>query len=180
MRWERLFEDLEAALREQELRERQAEVADRTRHERGQVTFAARLLGHHGTVELVLRNGPVVRGRLADHGADWLAVIDDAGWHRLIPLAAIVQAGGLTATVAPAPALARRFPLSSALRALSRDRCPVQVDDVLGRVVTGTIDAVGADYLELSEHPLDVPRRAANVLGSRLVLISGVTCVSAR
>jgi hypothetical protein len=41
-------------------------------------------------------------------------------------------------------------------------------------VLSGTIDAVGRDVLELSEHAADLPRRAANVTGRRLVPFSAM------
>ena len=58
---------------------------------------------------------------------------------------------------------ARRFGWGYAVRALARDRAVVQITDLDGTVVTGTIDIVGADYLELAAHPLDEARRSAAV-----------------
>jgi hypothetical protein len=48
---------------------------------------------------------------------------------------------------------------------------------VSGAVVTGTIDAVGRDHLELSEHPADLPRRSENVTGRRVVPFSALVLV---
>ena len=59
--------------------------------------------------------------------------------------------------------MARRFGFGHAARGLSRDRAVVALADVGGSAVTGTIDAVGADALELSEHASDLPRRPENV-----------------
>ncbi|UOY01264.1 hypothetical protein [Blastococcus sp. PRF04-17] len=58
-----------------------------------------------------------------------------------------------------------------------RDRSPVQVvlDD--GVVLAGTFDRVGADYVELAEHPTDQPRRAEAVQGVRAVLLDAVALV---
>ena len=59
---------------------------------------------------------------------------------------------------------ARRFGLGYALRALSRDRATVAVSLVGGGPpLLGTIDAVGADHLDLAEHDEGVPRRRENV-----------------
>ena len=59
MRWERLFDDLEAQLELDERREQEAEVADRTRRERAQVDLQARLLANVGvTVSLRLPAPP--------------------------------------------------------------------------------------------------------------------------
>jgi hypothetical protein len=71
----------------------------------------------------------------------------------------------------------RRFALGFALRGLSRDRAAVAVHDRSGAVHTGTIDAVGRDVLELSEHAADVARRPANLTGRRLVPFAAVVLV---
>ena len=49
--------------------------------------------------------------------------------------------------------------------------------DVSGATVTGTIDAVGADALELSEHPSDLPRRPENVTARRVVPFTAVAAL---
>lgn len=112
-------------------------------------------------------------------GVDFL-VVADAAFRRIVPLTAIVQVSGLSRLVAgpEATAAIRRFGLGSALRGVARDRAPVRVDDIAGRVLTGTIDGVGADYLELVEHPIDVARREAEVLGQRVLPFTAVVSVS--
>jgi hypothetical protein len=44
-------------------------------------------------------------------------------------------------------------------------------------MLAGTLDRVGADYVELAEHPADLPRRAEAVQGVRAVVISGIAVV---
>jgi hypothetical protein len=39
------------------------------------------------------------------------------------------------------------------------------------------VDRVGADYVELAEHPLDAPRRAEVVHGVRAIVLSGIAVV---
>ena len=64
--------------------------------------------------------------------------------------------------------------------AVSRYRAVVDVVDVDAGVVTGTIDSVGLDYLEVAEHSADLPRRAENVLAVRAIPFAGVAIVRRR
>ena len=66
---------------------------------------------------------------------------------------------GLRPGAQEASLVGRRFTLGAALRGISRDRAVVDLVDVEGQVLTGTIDAVGADHLDLAEH---AARRAAS------------------
>ena len=210
MRWDRLFDDLQAQMDAEGQRELDLEVSDRTRRERAQVGLHERLIAHRGLrVELRLAAGAVASGAVADAGSDWL-LVDDPG-HRgpgrtgsagqvdsigqvgsaddrgslapfgasLIPFAAIVSITGLgvRAAAGPGVATAKRFGLGYALRGLSRDRSVVSLTDISGSVTTGTIDAVGADALDLSEHPADLARRAVNVLARRVIPFTAIVVV---
>mgnify|MGYP000706935846 CR=1 FL=1 len=210
MRWDRLFDDLQAQMDAEGQRELDLEVSDRTRRERAQVGLHERLIAHRGLrVELRLAAGVVVSGAVADAGSNWL-LVDDPG-HRgpgrngsagqtgsagqvgsaddrgslapfgasLIPFAAIVSITGLgvRAAAGPGVATAKRFGLGYALRGLSRDRSVVSLTDISGSVTTGTIDAVGADALDLSEHPADLARRAVNVLARRVIPFTAIVVV---
>ena len=137
-------------------------------------------------------------GRVADAGSDWL-LVEDPG-HRgvagqvdspddrgglapfgasLVPFGSIVSITGLgiRAAAGPGVATAKRFGLGYALRGLSRDRSVVSLTDISGSVTTGTIDAVGADALDLSEHPADLARRAVNVLARRVIPFTAIVVV---
>jgi hypothetical protein len=75
MRWDRLFDDLQAQMDAEGQRELDLEVSDRTRRERAAVGLHERLIAHRGlSVDLRLAGGVQVSGRVADAGSDWLLV----------------------------------------------------------------------------------------------------------
>ncbi len=181
MRWDRLFDDLEAQLEADERRELDAEVADRTRRERA-------LLGLHERLTACLDRGPlqvrvsgelVVTGRVSGVGADWLLVDERDERPVLIPFSAVRGITGM-AGAEQTGSVAKAFGLGAALRAVSRDRATVDVVDVDGTIVTGTIDGVGRDCLELAEHPVDLPRRAEHVIAVRTIPLAALALVRRR
>ena len=180
MRWEHLFDDLEAQLGAEERRERDSEVADRTRRERASVALLARFAASTGApLRLRLLSGTQLRGELLDLGEDWLLLRLEAGGEALVPVPAVAGVGGLPVRSATTRT-ARRFALGYALRGLSRDRAQVAVTDSGGHVVTGTIDVVGADFLDLAEHALGEARRPENVVGRTTVPFSALHLVESR
>lgn len=175
--WEGLFADLEAQLQAQERLGLDSEVADRTRRERAAVDLHARLVGHAGgQLALDLTGGHRLAGRLADVGDGWLLLEPDPGGGLVVRLAHVLAYEGLGRRSAD-PARARRFGLGHVLRGLARDRSPVSLLDVAGRRLVGTVDAVGADHLDLAEHDPDEPRRAENVRRTRVVPFDAVVAV---
>ena len=180
MRWDRLFDDLQAQMDAEGQRELDLEVSDRTRRERAQVGLHERLIAHRGLgVELRLAAGVLVSGKVADAGSDWLLVHDHLDRASLVPFAAIVSINGLgiRAAAGSGVASAKRFGMGYALRGLSRDRTVVSLTDIGGAVTTGTVDAVGADALDLSEHPGDVARRAENIVARRVIPFAAIVVV---
>lgn len=179
MRWEGLFDDLAGQLAAEERRERDGEVADRTRAERAKVALLERYAASRGTrLTVVAVTGATFEGELLDIGADWILLRDTVGRATLLSAGAVVGVSGLSNRSDPA-VTARRFTLGYALRALSRDRATVTVTDTSGGRVTGTIDAVGLDWCEVSEHPLDEPRRSRTVRGRRVLPMAAVVAVVA-
>jgi hypothetical protein len=180
MRWDRLFDDLQAQMDADGQRELDLEVSDRTRRERAQVGLHERFIAHRGSgVELRLAAGVLVSGRIADAGSDWLLVHDHGERGSLVPFGAIVAINGLgtRAAAGSGVATAKRFGLGYALRGLSRNRSVVSLADIGGLVTTGTIDAVGADAIDLSEHPVDVARRSENILARRVIPFAAIVVV---
>jgi hypothetical protein len=56
-----------------------------------------------------------------------------------------------------------RLGLRHALRGIARDRSAVRITDQSGATVDGTIDRLGADYVEVAEHAAGELRRRADV-----------------
>ena len=181
MRWQQLFADLQAQFEAEEAAAEQAESASRVRAEVGAVGIADRLRGALGLpVALACGGAGVVTGTLVEVGADWLLVEDDGARQCLVALAAVRSVSGLsrrTAVPENVGPVRGQLNLRRALRGLARDRSAVQIvlDD--GGVLSGTLDRVGADYVELAEHPGDLPRRAEVVQGVRAVVISRIAVV---
>lgn len=163
MRWDELFRDLEAQLEAAGNAEHAAEVADRTRREGATLALVDRARGAVGgqVSAQVLGAGPV-DGVLREVGVQWLLVEEAGGREALLALPAVVSLTGLTARSAAPGAGGRvfaRLGMGSALRGISRDRAGVAVWLVDGSTVTGTIDRVGADFVEISAHGPGEPRR---------------------
>jgi len=193
VRWERLFDDLEAQLGADEARELAAEVADRTRRERAQLGLTERLTAvlDGPVVELRVAGVGSVRGVVVGCGPEWV-LVDQRGDQALsvvreglpdrpvlLAVPAIRAVTGLFGAT-PTGAVARGFGLGAALRAVSRDRAVVDVVDVDGAVVTGTLDAVGHDLVEVAEHPSDLPRRSENVVRIVAVPFTALAAVRRR
>lgn len=195
VRWDRFFDDLEDQLAAEWEAERAALESEAERLRLARVDLRARLVALAGDAEasvtLELAGGDAVAARLAAVGADWFAAPESAGGRRLwlVPIAALrgLQAahGDLLRSARPperADRLAERVTFALALRDLARRRVGVAVGvvpgaDGAGRVLTGTIDRVGADHLDLALHDQGAPRRAAEVRGYRLLPLSAVAWV---
>lgn len=194
MRWDRLFAELEG--RFDELADEQA-AAERADHERvaiGAVTAIQRLAGAHDQrVRIGLAGGAVVAGRLRAVGPDWLLVEEGQQRDCVLPWRSVALVQGLTVATGPAlSGLDLRLDLRHALRGLARDRASVQVAvagwtggggpsgtaGVSGEL-TGTIDRVGADFIEVALHAAWEPRRAGAVRGVALVPLASIVLVRA-
>lgn len=167
MRWQALFDDLEAQAAAVDAADHAVEVADRTRRETALLGLADRLRAAHGQqLVLTVQGAGAVRGVLLDTGVDWL-LLEEAGLRELlVPLSAVLTLTGLgqrSAAPGSAGEVASRLDLRWALRGLARSRTPVVVVLRDGVTLSGTLDRVGADHLDLAEHLPGEARRAAAV-----------------
>lgn len=148
MRWDRLFADLDSQASAAEAEEWRIEIAERARAERATVGLTARLAAARGVeVALRLTTGTHVRGLIVESAGEWCLVVAGPSQH-LVPLWAVATAEGVPPTSAHLGTVDARLTLGSALRALSRDRVEVVVETGAASV-TGVIDSVGADHLDL-------------------------------
>jgi len=148
MRWEALFRDLEAQAENDEHEHLRAQAAERTRGERATTVLAARIAATRGDVLAIeLRDGSRVTGTVVDAGGEWV-LLRDGMRERLVPLHASAAFEGLSRRSDMLSRVEGALPITSALRALSRDRARVQVR--AGGSRTGVIGAVGRDHLDLS------------------------------
>jgi hypothetical protein len=178
VRWARLFDDLGGQLEAAEQAERAAEAADLRRLEVSRVGFADRLAGAAGTTVTVGVEGvgalTCVVGQV---GAGWALVQAATGTETLVALSAVVSVTDLPAATAPGDVLDPGLALGFVLRRLARDRLTVTVITRTGEAFTGTIDRVGADFLDVAEHAADRPRRADDVQRVRTVPFATVAVV---
>jgi hypothetical protein len=180
MRWQQLFADLQAQFEAEEAAEDRMAGASRARAEVGAVDLVGRMRGSLGrSLTLRCRGAGSVVGTLTDVGVDWLLLEDEQSRSVLVASATVRTVTGLghRTTVVESGAVRAAMDLRWALRGLARDRSVVQVvlDD--GGVLTGTLDRVGADHVELAEHPADVPRRAEAVQAVTAVVITAIAVV---
>jgi len=181
VRWDALFSDLEAQLDAVQAEDLSGEVAERTRREVARLRVVDRLRAARGR-EVVVRllGAGALSGEVADVGADWVLLEERGGGGALVSLGALVALTGVgvrSELPGSEGEVERRFDLRFALRKLVRDRTVVAVTLVDGTEVTGTLDRVAADHLDLAQHPADEPRRAAAVRQVLLLPVAAVALV---
>ena len=163
----------------------------------GAVLAIQRLSGAIGTtIRVRLAGGPVVSGILREVGPDWLLLTEGQQRECLIASAAVIAVEGLRATTGlELSGVALRLDFRKALRGLARDRSPVALALAgwsggaagLGAAagsagpgeIIGTIDRVGADFIEVAVHAAWEPRRASAVRSVALVPLTAIVLVRA-
>lgn len=182
MRWQALFEDLEAQLDAAQRADEEMEIADRVRREQGSVVLADRLRGQIGMILRVeCSGGEFFRGELTLVGSEWV-VLECAPAEMIIPLAAVRAIEGLgRGVVLERSHVQGSLGLTSALRSLARDRAFVVVHRVEGGArIEGTIDRVGRDFIEVAAVLQGEFRRSTSVSGVYAVPFSAIAAVSSR
>ena len=173
MRWEELFADLEGQWAAADRADLDAEVADRSRAEAARLDLVDRLrgsCGSHVSVRVPVLGS--VEGVLLEVGPSWLLLQEVGGRETLLPLPSVIAVAGVRSGSAPAGSgglVAARLGLTSVLRAVARDRSTVSLHLVDAGVVTGTLDRVGADFVEVGE-TRDDPAGGHSAVGATRVI----------
>lgn len=190
MRWDSLFDDLEAQLDVERAADDAALRVDEERQRRNRIELRDRLaLLVRDSVPFIARltTGTSFRCVASGQGADWLSgEIQGGGARRafVLPFAGIagIQVSASTAVEsssgrAPSTDSIGRFGLAMVLRDLARRRAPVEIV-THGGSVRGTIDLVAGDHLDLALHEVGVPRRNSEVRGVELVPLAAIVLVT--
>lgn len=154
------------------------EVAERSRWEVGQLRVVDRLRAAIGRPLVFGTTAGELTGVLAQVGSDWVELVDGSAHRFLVRASAITDVRGLgRGSAAPGSEgpVTARLGFRHALRGVARARVPVVLVLAGGRSIAGTIDRVGADLVELAEHPLDEPRRTGTVRGTRTVSTAAIS-----
>jgi hypothetical protein len=184
VRWERLFDDLEAQLEAGERDELAAEISDRTRSETARIRLSDRLRQALGVnVELTIAGAGTLSGVVVRVGQGWLLLDTATRPEVLITEPGLFALRGLPVAATDSAAIGAvesRLDLGHVLRAIARDRAALTVMLRDGSSCVGTIDRVGADFVDVAEHAADEPRRASNVTAIRTVAFSAVSLLRPR
>ena len=181
MRWDGLFGDLEAQAAALEIAVRAGDVEARMRSELSRLQLINRLRAAVGNpLRIRCVAGETLTGALLRVGAQWLLVEEAAGREALVALDAVLTVAGLGSLSAPADsvgAVESRLGLAHALRGVARDRSGARITLVDGSVVNGTVDRVGADFVEVAIHPAGEMRRRSEVRDVVVIAISAIAVV---
>ena len=181
MRWDELFADLEGHAAQLERDDRAVEVSERARGEVGRLRLVDRLQTAVGSVvRLQCAGGLQLRGTLRRTGSEWLLLDEEPAGQALVVLASVLMVGGLgrlSAVPGSEGIVASRLGIRSALRGIVLDRSPVRVHLSAGEALMGTLDRVGADFVELATHPGGETRRRGEVREVLVVATNNLTAV---
>jgi hypothetical protein len=189
MRWDDLFADLEVDADGLLQRDRDAEIAERTRTELAGLALIDRLRGGvDDVVALQVTGVGRLEGRLRRVSPAWLLLDVDGrgGW--AVALAALSGVEGLSPAAASGDQgglVAARTTWASAFRVLSRDREVVVVRRLDGSSVRGVPARVGRDFVEMwlrddETSPADKPRPGGSPTRLTVVPYAALAAVSLR
>ncbi|BCW59457.1 hypothetical protein J2790_000932 [Paenarthrobacter nicotinovorans] len=182
MRWDSLFDDLDAQFSAGHALSAESEITERSRVELAGIELGDRLRGAAGSViTLLLADDTVLEGVVRRVGGDWLVVAEGSKqW--LVPFAAVLTFRGLgRLALKPASTILGLPGIASVLRALAMDRSELVLHLVApaGTAVKirGVIDRVGRDHLDIAVVRDGEARRAGNVASVMTVPFGAVAAL---
>jgi hypothetical protein len=156
MRWDQLFADLNAEFEAGLQAELEAEIAERARAEFSRIDLLDRLRAATGrSVTISVDGAGTLVATVGQVGAGW-ALLEAGGVEILLNAAAIVSVAGLSnggAQALPSHSVESRLGLGFVLRGLARDRSRIIAQLRDGDALGGSVDRVGADAVDIAEHP---------------------------
>ncbi len=185
MRWDSLFQDLENQLAAARLLEMETDVAELVRMEESAISLADRIRGALDSPVTVVLSGNVrFSGTVSYVGQEWL-LLAEAERSVLVPLRHLTRIWDLPRGVLK-PSSRVPHTLASALRTLARERSAVRVyllgSEIGGSClpVTGVLERVGSDFLELAVVADGEPRRESSVRARYGIPFAAVLAISSR
>lgn len=185
MRWDDLFADLEGQLEDGLDSEARETEVEEERLRVGRATLRDRIAAFSSTGTAVatrLRDGTAVDLVVRTVGRDWISG-DLAGTasQAVVPLPAVVAVLPTRQQLTLPPPAARgaltdRIGLAYVLRDLARRRRRVTLLTAAGPV-TGTLDRVGRDHVDLAVHAADEWRRATSVQRIEVLALAALLLV---
>ncbi len=173
-RWKGLFDDLEAQAEALARGELDAEVRDRIRREAvaGPARRPAGAVRRRAGAGCTWPGPASCTGRCSTPG--WTGCCSRRGpaarcWCPCCRCCRVTGVGRRAQAPGADGEVGKRLDLRWALRGLARDRAGLAVVLRDGTALGGTLDRVGADFVELAEHGTGEARRGSAVLGLRLV-----------
>jgi hypothetical protein len=178
MRWDGLFADLEAQAEALANAERGAEIEERTRAEAGQLSLVDRLRPALGMpIKLRCLGGATLAGQVRQVGAEWLLLDEGSGREAAVVLGSVTSVAGLGRLSAVPNTMSQvesRLGVRHLLRAIARDRSVLRAQLLDGTIVDGTLDRVGADFVEIAAHAPGEVRRRGEVREVLLLAIGAI------
>lgn len=177
-RFDALLAGIEAEAEAADAAALDADIAEVERAARAESRLLDRLRAQR-QLSLEVVGGGMVSGLVAMVGRDVVVLAaDDGDW--AVPIwgiAAVVNLGEGTDTPRT---VTERLGLASVARSWARQREVVRILRVAAAPLDGTIDAVGADYLNLAEHDPGEPRHPDAVRRQVVIPLGGVSAIRRR
>lgn len=178
-RWDSLFRDLEAQIEASKRAEALTEIDERTRIELSQLRLGERLALTVGIrIRVRCLGSASAGGIVARLGAGWLLIDEGSGREAIVPMRALIAISGVPRrSEAPRSggSVAAGLGLAHILRAVARDRSAVRLELIDGSALDGTVDRVGADFVDLAAHAAGELRRRGEV---REIIVVPVTAIA--